>query len=225
MAASAAGLIQSRLFYITDRLSGLRFPVDTGADVSVVPPSRTECNRQHGPRLEAVNNTSIATFGTRFLTLNPGLRRTFRWIFIIADIRKPILGADFLHHFSLFVDIKGHRLLSVQGIATQESSLSPKLQPSSPENKFTALSHEFPSVTQACISNRPVQHNITQITGPPVSARARHLAPERLKVAQCEFERMMQLGIIRPSSSSWASPLRMVPKKTPGDWRPRGKGS
>ena len=30
---------------------------------------------------------------------------------------------------------------------------------------------------------------------------------------------MLQLGIIRPSSSSWS---HMVPKKTPGDWRPCG---
>ena len=33
---------------------------------------------------------------------------------------------------------------------------------------------------------------------------------------------MMQLGIIRPSSSNWSSPLHMVPKKTPGDWQPCG---
>ena len=33
---------------------------------------------------------------------------------------------------------------------------------------------------------------------------------------------MLHLGIIRPSSSSWASPLHMVPKCAPGDWRPCG---
>lgn len=33
---------------------------------------------------------------------------------------------------------------------------------------------------------------------------------------------MLQLGIVRPSSSSWASPLHMVPKKTASDWRPCG---
>ena len=33
---------------------------------------------------------------------------------------------------------------------------------------------------------------------------------------------MLELCIIRPSSSCWSSPLHMVPKKSPGDWRPCG---
>ena len=33
---------------------------------------------------------------------------------------------------------------------------------------------------------------------------------------------MMELGIVRPSSRNWSSPLHMVPKKTPGDWQPCG---
>ena len=55
-----------------------------------------------------------------------------------------------------------------------------------------------------------------------MSARTRRLAPERLKIARKEFEHMLDLGIIRPSSSDWSSPLHMVPKKTPADWRPCG---
>ena len=33
---------------------------------------------------------------------------------------------------------------------------------------------------------------------------------------------MLELGIIRSLSSPWLSQLHMVPKKSPGDWRPCG---
>ena len=64
-------------------------------------------------------------------------------------------------------------------------------------------------------------HHITTC-GAPVSARPRRLAPDRLRIAKNEFEHMLELGIIRQSDSNWSSPLHMVPKKTPGDWRPCG---
>ena len=131
----------------------------------------------------AVNDTPIRTYGKRSLTLNLGLRRSFPWIFIIAKVQKPILGADYLN-----------------------------------------LLMHFPALTQVCSLDNPVMHDIThhiETTGPPVSARPRRLTLERLCVDKQEFEHMLQLGIIHPSSA-WSSPLHMVPKKTAGDWRPCG---
>ena len=100
-ATSVVGQPLSRLFY---RISHLRFLVDTGAAVSVIPPSPSERTRKHSLTLD----TSISTYGSRSLTLNLGLRRTLHWVFIV---RKPILGADFLHHFNLLVDVKNCKLL------------------------------------------------------------------------------------------------------------------
>ena len=73
--------------------------------------------------------------------------------------------------------------------------------------------------------SQPIKHQVTHhITtiGPPVFAHPRRLSPERLKAARKEFEHMLQLGIIHPSSSSWASPLHMVLKKSANDWHPCG---
>ena len=69
-ATSAAGPTQNCLFYITDRASGLKFLLDTGAEISVVLRSHTYQKTQKGPSLQAINNTSIPTYGTCSLTLN-----------------------------------------------------------------------------------------------------------------------------------------------------------
>jgi len=64
MVASAPGLLPtSRLFYVTDHSTGLHFLVDTGAEVSVIPSSSTDCkHRQDSFSLQAVNNMPIATY-------------------------------------------------------------------------------------------------------------------------------------------------------------------
>ena len=56
--------------------------------------------------LQATNGSRIATYGQQSLTLDLGLRRSFPWIFTIADVEIPILGADLLTQFSLTIDMK-----------------------------------------------------------------------------------------------------------------------
>ena len=217
------------LFYITDNI---RFLVDTGSEVSVIPPSASD--RNHVPdtlSLTAVNNTPIPTYGKRLLNLNLGLRRPFAWVFIIADTRRPIIGADFLKHFGLMVNVRECKLTDsrtdrcVNGVLSRESSPQPSILSKDCSDPYLKLLSEFPALTQASPTDTGVKHDVTHhiaTTGPAVFARPRRLAPNRLKAAKQEFEHMLQLGIIRPSSSAWSSPLHMVPKKTPGDWRPCG---
>ncbi len=40
-----------------------------------------------------------------------GLRRKFQWVFVEAAVQQPILGADFLKHFNLLVDLKHKQLI------------------------------------------------------------------------------------------------------------------
>ena len=232
VATNVPGHSHSRLFYITDHSSGLRFLVDTGAQVSVIPPTPAQRKHTHDNfQLQAVNSSPITTYGNQSLTLDLGLRRTFHWVFVIADVQSPILGADFLRHFGLLVDLRhsclsdGITQLKVQGTVSTIVSPSPSLLPIQPQTDFHAILSEFPELLQPYCHDQPVKHDVTHhitTTGPPIRARTRQLPPERLKIARQEFEHMLQQGVIRPSSSSWSSPLHMVPKKTPGDWRPCG---
>ena len=97
------------LLYVTDRESRLRFLIDTSAEMSIIHRSITEKrNGQDTFGLLAANGSPVVTYGTRSLTLNLRLRRIFLWVFIIAKVRNSILGADFLKHHGLVVNM-GHK--------------------------------------------------------------------------------------------------------------------
>nr|VZI46251.1 unnamed protein product [Spirometra erinaceieuropaei] len=103
---SAANLLDTsnsgRTFYVRETATLRRYLVETGAQISVVPP--TAADRRFpspGLHLQAVNCSPIPTFGSLSLTLNIGLRRSFTWIFVIADVPHAILGSDFLAEFDL----------------------------------------------------------------------------------------------------------------------------
>ena len=162
MATSVAGHTQSRLFYVADKVTGIRFLVDTGSEVSVIPPSSSD--RRHPSdkfALTAVNNTSIATYGKRSLTLNLGLRRSFPWIFIVAEVQQPIIGADFLRNFGLIVNMRQHQLsdtttnLYIQGISTSDPSPSPSILPKQTDDPYLKLLSEFTGPTRCSIPCQP----------------------------------------------------------------------
>ena len=106
----------------------------------------------------AVNKSPIPTFGERSLTLDLGLRRTFRWIFVIASLHTPIIGVDFLREFGLVVDVKHRKLLdsttklAVNGIhaSLHTQSISPMFSrsPAMGSDSYVAILKEYPDITR-----------------------------------------------------------------------------
>ncbi|GFW93160.1 retrovirus-related Pol polyprotein from transposon 17.6 [Trichonephila clavipes] len=95
-----------------DRETGCQFLVDSGADVSILPWTKTkgECQASQY-KLYAANGTEIPTYGLKILTLDLGLRRPFQWPFIIAKVERGIIGADFLQKFQLLIDLHSRKLI------------------------------------------------------------------------------------------------------------------
>ncbi|XP_064121804.1 uncharacterized protein LOC135226295 [Macrobrachium nipponense] len=79
--------------------------VDTEAMQSVFPPSAEDHSRTPDAlaTLVAANGTPIHSYGTKTQTIT-FLGQTYTWPFVIADVRAPLLSADFLAHHGLLVD-------------------------------------------------------------------------------------------------------------------------
>ena len=226
-----------------DHESGKHYLVDTGADGSILPPS--DYDRKHATRgepLTAANGSNIPTFGQRTTTLRLG-SRVFRWNFVVADVKRPILGADFLAEFNLLIDVHHRRLVD----ATTYESINAEfalldvlrvfhIRPR-PTSEHDKVIDEFPLLLTPNYSPKPPKHGVEYFIpthGLPVFAKARRLSleklaaakkdfeeMEKLAAAKKDFEEMEKLGIVRRSDSPWSSPLHVVPKPD-GSWRPCG---
>ena len=151
-------------------------------------------------------------------------RRTYEWKFLVADVRRPLIGADFLTHSSLFVDVRNGKLIHPgEFIATplQRSRCRSRITglafaASADQPKLDKLFAEFPTITvpnfKVIQPKHAVRHAI-ETKGQPVHAKARPLPPQKLAAAKANFAEMAALGIIRRSKGPWSSPSHVVTKK------------
>ena len=256
---------KGRLALLVDESSQQRFRVDTGSSYSILPHKSKQPTS--GPRLCTADRSPIACWGDRRLHVAAGGRR-FTWTFLLADVAMTIIGADFLRHFGLLVDLGEMQLLArgggwsqhlvepsgsgtfaTIGVIADKQPTTPSLPTVEARGSSPTLQDVEPTTpslptVEACGSSSPLQHLLEDFPsvlnkskvllapthrvqhfliteGRPVTAKYRRLDNERLEAAKKEFAEVEKQGIIRRSSSNWASPLHMV-KKADVTWRPCG---
>ena len=131
VATSAAGRSDSR----RDKNSGLRFLVDTGTEVSIIPPSvPPHTHRASRYSLQAVNQSSIATFGTRFTDIEPWSAPPLPVDFHRGRCDARYFGSRFpapLWPVCGRTEVTPHRQtdtqLQVNGMLTTSTSVSPSI--------------------------------------------------------------------------------------------------
>ena len=165
--APLPSLSSSKLLYVADKHNKCKYLIDTGAAVSVLPKSCA--NRTSDAAclpLVAANNITINTYGTSRRVVDVGLKQDYAWTSIVADVKQPIVGADFLIHYSLLVDLKSRCLKDMRtGLAIPATlssieplSLNRNRSVETVQNDYTKLLGQLPELTRPTTKGEPVKH-------------------------------------------------------------------
>ena len=212
------------------------FIADTGSMVSINKSTlvNTEYATPTTTNLKTVNGDRIKVHGKMTLTIAiPCLRSNYNFIYI-ADINDNILGLDSLKDKDININCRNLTVTDNVTIFTSTRNNSPAPRSHSP---MLAVSLDLSQITDTALRgimkqhssifgdadfNTPCTHNTTHriaVSSQPNICTPRKLCPEKLSIAESSFDEMQRLGINRPPKSPYASPLHMVPKKDPGDYR------
>ena len=215
----------AQLGLLLDRISRKRCLLDTGSQVSLWPASTTSSpSSPSSIRLAAVNGTPIKSFGRVKKQIKLG-DRSYSFTFILAHVKRPILGLDFLQAFKMSIDLCKRRLAH-SGTFTRFASTSSSVSGVNVVHAapFTRLLSAFPEITDPALASSTSRHGVEcfiDTSGPPIKTSPRRLTPDKLATAKRYFDLMCAAGICRRSNSPWSSGLHMVPKKD-GSVRPCG---
>ncbi len=173
--------------------------VDTGASFSIFP--HCSSDPDSGPALRSPSGEAIPCWGEKKLAVEFSGRR-FEWTFLLAKVNFAILGADFLKHFNLIVDLVTNQI--VDAVSLQRFTAGPPAATDAPPASrglfaaievtppaFRGIFSEFQSVASVAgglppVKNKTVHH--IQTAGPPAKGRFRRLNPAKLAAAKAEFQ-------------------------------------
>ena len=176
-------------------------------------------------RLKAFSQLSAA-----YTPVDLGFARLFSHDFHVCNIKFGILGADFLSHHKLIVDVTHRRL--TESIEVERCSPSSELEPdpsfgiqtndkTSPKI-LDSLQKTFPEVFVPCRRNREAKHSVVASvqtsTEEPVFYRTLRLSPEKFRALRDKLRHLCDQGILENSHSAWTSAIVMVRKKS-RTWR------
>ena len=116
----------------------------------------------------------------------------------MANTSFSIIGADFISHYGLLVDLKNENLIDVETKLAQRCHMEvigcdDDIQIVGfvpPDGCFEKLLGEYEDITVLTNFKKPKTH--IETSGAPVNSKFRRLSPEKQKMAYNEFQQMLK---------------------------------
>ena len=211
--------------YNNFQIPSVKFLVDTGSSFSILP-STFAPDHQTTYSAVAANGTIIYFLGTKTISFTlPELNETFTHSFYISDTICPILGIDFLTKECLLLDCGRRKIQrTISHIAMTPEISTTTFPLISADNIKATIQSSFPNLLVKSTTlglGIDATHYIVTTPCTPHHSRPRPLPLNKREAVMKEFITLENEGIVRRSSSPWASPIHVVTKKD-GSLRPCG---
>ena len=212
----------SNLLYFHDKRSDTKFLVDCGSIFSFLPadpsdrPIRTDFN------IIAANGTDVQLYEPSRKVLQYG-NLSMPWRFFGASVKTPILGADFLAHHKLLIDLPNKRLVhepTGTALPCEAAEVTGICYSVKHKNPARALLDDYPEITDEI--KRPskildVEFEIKlkkkHEMKPPYT---QHFNPQVEQMIDAHFQELERLGVVQRAGGHkppFSSPLAVVIKR------------
>lgn len=195
----------------------IRGLVDTGANITCLGVGAEQFLIRNKLSITPLN-CSLKTAGGNTKDIIGHLKTTIAFrnstyefnIFIAPSLNHPLyLGTDFIKHFKL-----APLLFPSNNISEISIDHPSKHTLTDSENKLLSSTiAKFPSSEILGLGKTHLEcHIIDTMNHPPIKSRHYPVSPAIQTLIDAEIDRMIDLGIIEPSTSPWASPVTLVRK-------------
>lgn len=174
--------------------------------------------------IKTANGGRATVFGIITLPVKwNGITKDLEFL-IIPDLEQEIyLGVDFWKIFNLSVvgnvspKITSHNFPVSEIVESEELSfIASKLHELTPDQtrRLEAVKSVFPSFAKRGLGKTTLEQHTIQVTDEDTPIKQRHypVSPAIQKLLYDELDRMLDLGVIEVSNSSWSSPVTLVRK-------------
>ena len=106
--------------------TNLTFIIDSGSNTSIISSEFMAPSEHYTDFALAANNTQINICGAKNVDIQIG-NEICKWKFLIADIKKNIIGCDILKHFNFSYDFENNRLFHAKANSPELSKKERKI--------------------------------------------------------------------------------------------------
>jgi hypothetical protein len=196
--------------------------VDTGASHSFIDLHTAEkygipFMKERLPEVTIGNSTSVSPVGLAKATIQINCHSFLTNLYVMKSLPFPIiLGTDFLFNSKIVVDIangcyyfscKSQRKIS---FVNKEVLLALQGLNVSQEGDLNNLLCKYQDVLNGKIGCAKGVTCQLVVSGEPVARRAYRTSAFKKDIIKTHVSRMLELGVIKPSTSEWASPVNLV---------------